>query len=520
MVTSVVRMGGASLRVRVALLAVVGACAIALIAAVVWLAFSDARRVGTDVTTALSPAAERSQDLGVAYAEVDRQATSFVLAGRADNLASYVAARARAARDLAEVTRLLHDHAPLESDVDAVRRAVDAWIPPVVEPAVTARTQGPLTTAQTLVYLAGSATTYAAVSDATSTLESAVSDERDAATEELGTATRRTATALGLAAIALLALLLGAYLLLRRWVLRPLDELREQLRDIAQDGHRERVIEPTGPPELYAVGADAEAMRRSLVQEQDAARAAGEGLAQEGPIVSALRADLATETDPKAARLEVHGRVHAATGVIAGDWWGVVPLGDERTALLLIDVAGHGELAGLVTQQLRAVIIVALRSGLDPGPALGRGATSLVDDDDGRTATALVVVFDPARGELAWANAGHPAPWLVADGSARDDAPAHILTASGPLLTPLGGSWSTSRAPFGVGDVLLAWSDGLVESRDATHELTDAALLQVIEDVPSREPRALVPGVLAAVRQRSQDWWRDDVTLIAVRRTS
>ena len=41
-------------------------------------------------------------------------------------------------------------------------------------------------------------------------------------------------------------------------VVIPLDEdhLRLQLRDVAQDGHRERVIEPSGPPELYAVVAE------------------------------------------------------------------------------------------------------------------------------------------------------------------------------------------------------------------------------------------------------------------------
>ena len=512
-------MGSTSLRARVALLAVVGAVAIALLAAVVWSAFADSRRVGADVTTVRSPAAELSQDLGVAYAEVDRSATSFVLAGRPSDLTGYQLARARADHDLAEVTRLLHDHPALETHVLAVSQAVAAWIPPIVEPAVSARTQGPLTPAATLLYLARSVPAYAQVSDATSSLGSAVSDERDAATEDLGAATRRTALALGLAAIVLLVLLLGAYLLLRRWVLRPLDDLREQLRAVAQDGQRERVIVASGPPELVAAGTDAEAMRRALVSEGDAARAALEGLHQEGPVVSALRADLTTETEPRASRLEVHGQVHAATGVIAGDWWGVVPLDGERTALMLIDVSGHGELAGLVTQQLRAVINVALRSGFDAGTALARGAISLVDDDDGRTATALVIVFDPARGELSWANAGHPAPWLLRAGDARTEPPVVPLTASGPLLTPLGGSWSTSRAAFGVGDVVLAWSDGLVESRDASRELTDTDLRALLDAVPTREPRRLVPAVVAGIRQQAEDWSRDDVTLIGVRRS-
>jgi serine phosphatase RsbU (regulator of sigma subunit) len=171
-----------------------------------------------------------------------------------------------------------------------------------------------------------------------------------------------------------------------------------------------------------------------------------------------------------------------------------------------------------VTQQLRAVITVALRSGFDAGTSLERGAISLVDDDEGRTATALVVVFDPARGELTWANAGHLAPWLLHADEARPGPPTFPLTASGPLLTPLGGSWSTSRVAFEVDDVVLAWSDGLVESRDAAREVSDADLAALLAAIPTREPRLLVPAVLAGIRQRAEDWSRDDVTLIGVRR--
>ena len=311
--------------------------------------------------------------------------------------------------------------------------------------------------------------------------------------------------------------MLAAYLLLRRWVLRPLDHLRRQLRAVTQKGRHHEVIEQSGPPEVYAAGRDAEAMRQALVREEDAARAADEGLAQEGPVVAALRADLATPTDPHAARLVVHGRMHAARGVLAGDWWGVVGLDDERTAVLVIDVAGHGELAGLVTQRLRTVLTVALRSGFDPGTVLARGATSFLDESDGRFATALLVVLDPHRGELTWANAGHPAGWLLPGGTvgARVE-----LAPTGPLMSGLGGRWTTRTARFVVGDLVLAWSDGLVEAPEGGAEVPDSELAAVVGGLDPRDPRPLVEGILAALRQDAADWRRDDVTLVAVRRTS
>jgi len=356
---------------------------------------------------------------------------------------------------------------------------------------------------------------YLDVATSTKAVQNASVADRDVAIEGLAGVARRMALALLVAGGVLLALVVAAFVLVRRWVLRPLDELRGQLREVAREGHRDQVIVPTGPPELRAVGSDAEAMRRALVVESDAARAAGEGLAQESPVVSAIRAELATDPDPVAARLEVHGRVHAAHGVLAGDWWGALPLDGERTALLLLDVAGHGELAGLVLQRLRSVMTVALRSGFDAGTALTRGATSFTDAADGRFATALVAVVDPVGGAVQWANAGHPAGWLLPRGETSGRT---RLEPTGPLLSALGGAWVTRTAPLAVDDVLLAWSDGLVEARDADLELSDADLAGIVDRIGTREPRELVAQLLADLRDGAPEWRRDDVTLLAVRR--
>jgi serine phosphatase RsbU (regulator of sigma subunit) len=239
----------------------------------------------------------------------------------------------------------------------------------------------------------------------------------------------------------------------------------------------------------------------------------------QGPVVAAVRADLATETDPVAPHLAVHGQLHAAEGVLAGDWWGLIHLDGDRTALIVLDVSGHGALAGLVTMRLRAVMSVALRSGFDPATAMHRAATSLADSaagTDGRFATAVVVLLDPRAGSLTWANAGHPAGWLMPGGRTGERVP---LDPTGPLLSALGGTWSTSAADLGIGDVVLVWSDGLVESRHAADELTDAALARVIEAIGTREPAELVAALLAAVRADAPEWRRDDVTAVAVRRT-
>jgi len=163
------------------------------------------------------------------------------------------------------------------------------------------------------------------------------------------------------------------------------------------------------------------------------------------------------------------------------------------------------------------VMTVALRSGFDAGTALTRGATSFTDAADGRFATALVAVVDPAAGSVQWANAGHPAGWVLPLGGT---AGRTSLEPTGPLLSALGGTWATRSAPLAVGDVLLAWSDGLVEARDADLELSDDDLAAVVDRIGTREPRELVAQVLADLREDAPEWRRDDVTLLAVRRVA
>ena len=167
--------------------------------------------------------------------------------------------------------------------------------------------------------------------------------------------------------------------------------------------------------------------------------------------------------------------------------------------------------------RLRAVLAVALRAGFDAATALARAAIALSDTDDGRFATALVCVLDPAQDRLEWANAGHPAGWLLPAGGTVDRV---ALAPTGPLLSTLGGQWATGRSDLRVDDVLLAWSDGLVETRDAADELGDDALAHLVSALGTSDPAELVPGLLAQVRDGAQEWRRDDVTLVAVRRTS
>jgi sigma-B regulation protein RsbU (phosphoserine phosphatase) len=506
--------GGVRLRTRMTVLAVVALVLLAVAALVVRAAYSDADQVARDVGTRLSPASDLASDLLTLHDRTYTESREYVITGAEESRARYELYAGLAARTLDELDRLLGSDPGLGPRVQTVRAAVADWLPPVVEPAVAAREAGPLSPDRLEAFLQRTAAAYQPVAAADAELITAVNAERDGAFTELASVADRLSAALVAAGVLALLTILAASVLLGRWVLRPLDELRRQLRSVAA-GHRDDTIDASGPPELAAAGRDAEAMRRALVAEADAARAADESLALQGPVVEAIRRELAVDPDPVAPGLIVHGRLHPAEGVLAGDWWGTLTLPDGRTAVLLIDVSGHGALAGLVTLRLRTVMAVALRSGFDPATVLGRAATALADSADGRFATALVVLIDPGNGTVTWANAGHPAGWLLTHGTVEDRVP---LSPTGPLLSALGGSWRSRSADLWPGDVLLLWSDGLTETRRAAEELDDAALARLVTEIGTGSVAELVDGLVARLREGAAEWRRDDVTVVAVRR--
>ncbi|WP_338320692.1 PP2C family protein-serine/threonine phosphatase, partial [Streptomyces lonarensis] len=123
-------------------------------------------------------------------------------------------------------------------------------------------------------------------------------------------------------------------------------------------------------------------------------------------------------------------------------------------------------------------------------------------------------VPEPAVPEVRLLNHGHPSPLLLAaDGSVRAlDPPAAAL----PLgMTGLGGPAAAPlTVPLPPGAVLLLYTDGVSEARDADGRFYDPA--ERLRAYPGRDPEALLTWLLDDVRRHggARD---DDVAVLAVR---
>ena len=533
---------GTTLRRRVTVAGLVGVVVLLLAGGVIAERFVTTVLASRDVLTRLQPAADASRELTLAFSDAEGYVSDAVLDGftrttpRTAAGADCVSARAcyeqswrRAQTSLTAVRGALGAEPAIQALADRTAAAANRWqdVDPV--PTFASLGLGDVDAAAAITRSLPAQESYTSMIGAAQELQDAIDDQRAAAESELGDFARELAAAMALGAVLLLAVVVVAYLLLRRWVLAPLDAVRAQLRAVAAGGDTGLPIAPSGPPELAAVALDAEAMRRRLVSGDDEVRAAREALDQQGPVVAEIRTQLAGIA-PEVPGLRLHGTLSPAEGVLAGDFWSMEALPDGRVAVVVADVSGHGPDAGVTALRVRTVVSVVLAAGFGPEAALARAASTF-RDAEGRFATVAVAVVDPGSGEVEWANAGHHPPLLLrdADGNGRPDAgePVEHLVPTGPLLSSLGGSWVSHRTVLGPGEVLVAWTDGLTESHDlAGVELGEDGLLDLLDTArhgrhgvdAAVDPVELVERVMAAARRRAVDWRRDDVTLVVVSR--
>jgi sigma-B regulation protein RsbU (phosphoserine phosphatase) len=232
----------------------------------------------------------------------------------------------------------------------------------------------------------------------------------------------------------------------------------------------------------------------------------------------ALRAVLTPEARQHPG-LDLAGRLEPAEGVLAGDWFDVVPLGPDRVALVVGDVAGHGPAPAVFALRLQGSLASALVAGADPAQALA-AVTTLLGETGELFASVFIAVVDLTGQCLAYANAGHPPAVLTVGGRGRPMRTV-ALPLTGPIVSgpPLAGGWQTVSHPFRAGDLLLIYTDGLTEARDGSGQEFGLGRIRSVVAGHRGDMDELVSRLGDDVGSHTRTRLTDDVTVLACRRT-
>ncbi|WP_308312817.1 SpoIIE family protein phosphatase [Streptomyces sp. ISL-1] len=197
-----------------------------------------------------------------------------------------------------------------------------------------------------------------------------------------------------------------------------------------------------------------------------------------------------------------------ATYEVGGDWYDVLPLDGDKTALVVGDVMGSGIDAAATMGRLRTATSAFADLDLDPAQVL-QHLDKITSGLENYIATCLYAAYDPHRAECHIANAGHLPPALVRTGQ-------HPELLDLPTGTPLGVGgvpFETTNFSLAPGDQLVLYTDGLVETRDHPIDERLDNLLHLL-DRPDRSLEETCDRLLHELRRPDDP---DDVALLIAR---
>ncbi len=258
---------------------------------------------------------------------------------------------------------------------------------------------------------------------------------------------------------------------------------------------------------------------RARVQSQlRLAAARAEQVSAERAVAEDLQRALLPVVPPSAPGLLFAARYRSGTATtsVGGDFYDALPLDSSRTAFVVGDVVGRGAGAAAVLGQVRAAWRAEALRPADgvrgPGEVLA-ALDAVVDSLDVPLVTALCGVYDATSGQLVVASAGHPPPVVTSSLGARwvDVEPG------APLGVPGAGVWPVASVVLHVDDVVLLYTDGLVEVRGSDLG-TGMDALRAAAGSPPASLEAFCDGLLATLRPGTEQ--DDDIALLAMRAVS
>ncbi len=204
---------------------------------------------------------------------------------------------------------------------------------------------------------------------------------------------------------------------------------------------------------------------------------------------------------------------------VGGDFYDTLRLDEGRIGLAIADVSGKGVPAALFMMSSRTQLKGAAIGNHYPGAVLREVNQLLCQDNDTMMFVTLVyVVYDPASGEITFANGGHNQPLIR-----HTDGSSTLLPLTGGIALGVAPDidYDQETVTLAPGEALVLYTDGVTEAMNsADEEFGLERLCEVLTATSSDDPRevnqAIFDGVRAFAGGTPQS---DDITCLTLCRS-
>ena len=214
---------------------------------------------------------------------------------------------------------------------------------------------------------------------------------------------------------------------------------------------------------------------------------------------------------------------------LAGDGLNIIPLGDDKVALFILDVSGHGVASALLSVTVSRLLSLPsdpssilirdadVPNGIEITPPADVAAhlNRLFPFDSAITqfATLLYGVLNTGTGEFRYVSAGHPGPVHLP----RNAEPI-ILESTGSPIGLADDAYEERSVQLEAGDRLYLYSDGAPEATDPDGKAFGEE--QLLAWIGQRRLELINDNVVglaeSIVRWRGVETPQDDISILAV----
>lgn len=283
-------------------------------------------------------------------------------------------------------------------------------------------------------------------------------------------------------------------------------------------------------------------------------------LDQEMRIAAEVQARLFPRATPRANKLDIASGVCIPARAVSGDYYDFFEVAPGVIGVVVADVCGKGMSAALLMSNLQANLRgqvqayhdfyqrvqtghSALAAAVESRAEVGDPHLTRLEEDelgrqhmtqqivarvnrqieasitDSRYVTLFYAEFDERVGLLRYTNAGHNPP-LFLRALGNGEYQIERLERGGPVLGIFSeAEYEEGEVAFGSGDLLVAFTDGLLEAHNpAGEEFSEEQLGAVLKSSAHLRPADIETRVLQAVKQWTAGAEQeDDLTLVIIK---
>ncbi len=253
-----------------------------------------------------------------------------------------------------------------------------------------------------------------------------------------------------------------------------------------------------------------------LVAQSSVALISAENFEKEHEVAETLQTALLPEL-PTRRDLEL-GLVYRSAGGhsrLGGDFYDFIELDDGRIVVAVGDVCGKGLEAASVTAMVKYMLRAYVGDGLTVGECLTQLNRSVARQIAMEKFVTLGVAFlNPADYSLEYASAGHPAPMLFRNGSAKTLAIQQAV----PLGVLTDYEFKTTKAIATPDNSLLMYTDGLIDVRLPDGEsFGERGILDALAACRNLKAQGQAEDLVESAVNFSGGHLRDDIALVISR---